>query len=113
MRFRLTVILKFISLVLVFVCVYPVLRHYQKEGAKRALRDYRAQRYYAAQLRTPRDGPGERGEGVVLTKEEQDIADKLFYKASFNVFASDKMAMDRSIPDTRMTEWVVLLSDYK
>ena len=65
---------------------------------------FRLERFIAAQNRPPREGPGERGKGVVLTAEEQKIADTLFTNASFNVFASEKIAMDRSIPDTRRRE---------
>ena len=69
-----------------------------------AVIQYRKDRYTAAKNRPPREGPGENGQGVVLTPEEQQIADSRFRRASFNVFASEKVAMDRSIPDTRRPE---------
>lgn len=47
-------------------------------------------------------GPGEGGEAVVLSPEEQKEADRLFNKEAFNIVASDKIAMDRRIPDTRI-----------
>ena len=65
---------------------------------------FRQTRFIAAQNRPPRDGPGENGMGVKLTEEERKIADTLFKNASFNVFASDKMALDRALPDTRRFE---------
>ena len=66
--------------------------------------EFRKTRYQAAQNRPPRDGPGEDGAAVKLTPKEQIMADRLFTNASFNVFASDKVALDRSIPDTRRKE---------
>ena len=65
---------------------------------------FRMDRYIKAQNRPKNDGPGENGASVQLTAEEQKIADGLFRKASFNVFASDKVALDRSVPDTRRAE---------
>ena len=76
----------------------------RERQTKDALKQFRIDRFRAAQLRPARDGPGEEGKSVKLTAEERDIADKLFKNASFNVFASDKIAMDRSIPDTRRKE---------
>jgi len=38
---------------------------------------------------------------VHLTAEEQAEADKLFAKETFNVIASNKVAMDRRIRDNR------------
>ena len=64
----------------------------------------RRKRYEAAMNRPSREGPGENGAAVVLTPDEQKVADTLFKAAAFNVFASDKIAMDRSIPDTRIPE---------
>ena len=56
------------------------------------------------QARPPRDGPGEDGKAVTLAPDEQEQADKKFKKAAFNVMISDKIALDRSIPDTRRKE---------
>ena len=65
---------------------------------------FRRDRFMKAQHRPPRTGPGEMGKPVILTPEEQNIADELYKKATFNVYASDKIAMDRSIPDPRIKE---------
>ena len=62
---------------------------------------YRMERYMKYQTRPEVRGPGEKGAKVVLTPEEQKVADRMIGKASFNVVASDKMALNRSIPDTR------------
>ena len=51
-----------------------------------------------------RVGPGEYGKPVVLTGEEKEQADKLFTKEAFNIVVSDKVALDRSVPDTRDEE---------
>lgn len=62
---------------------------------------YRKTRYeqYAA-IKT-RSGPGENGAAVILSGEEKQEADRLFEKEAFNIVASDKIALDRTIPDTR------------
>ncbi|XP_046343077.1 N-acetylgalactosaminyltransferase 7-like isoform X1 [Haliotis rufescens] len=48
--------------------------------------------------------PGEMGEPVYTTMEEQSKADQTVREFGFNMVASDKIPMDRSIPDTRMDE---------
>lgn len=45
--------------------------------------------------------PGERGAAVKLTPEEKKQADALFKKEAFNIIASDKVALDRSVRDVR------------
>lgn len=53
-------------------------------------------------LRTfPRSGPGENGAGITLNGDEKTKADELMKKWFFNIIASDKISVDRSIPDTR------------
>lgn len=64
---------------------------------------YRWKRFNASQMRPPNpDGPGEMGRGVVLTEEEDAKAQLSFKAESFNVIASDKVALDREIPDSRI-----------
>ncbi|KAK7479302.1 hypothetical protein BaRGS_00029472 [Batillaria attramentaria] len=48
-----------------------------------------------------RTGPGERGEPVVLVGEEKARAEALMPKEAFNRIASDKISLQRSIPDVR------------
>lgn len=48
-----------------------------------------------------REGLGEKGRAVTLQGEEKALADSLFKKEAFNIIASDKIALDRSIPDVR------------
>ena len=73
-----------------------------------AVWEFRQQRYQKA-LDRPADlqGPGEDGTAVVLTPEEQAQADRLFEKETFNVIASNKMAMDRRVKDIRHPEYVL------
>lgn len=57
----------------------------------------------------PRDykihtGPGEGGEPVYTSMAEKMAADRSVREFGFNMVASDKIAMDRTIPDTRMEE---------
>jgi len=69
--------------------------------------EYRRARYKKALSRSPDiKGPGEDGEPVHLTAEEQAEADKLFAKETFNVIASNKVALDRRIRDNRHPEYV-------
>ena len=56
-----------------------------------------------------RSGPGERGEAVVLLGEEKTKAEALIPKEAFNRIASDKISMERSIPDVRDPEWVLTI----
>ncbi|PRD36889.1 UNVERIFIED_CONTAM: hypothetical protein NCL1_07192 [Trichonephila clavipes] len=56
--------------------------------------------FHVPQLRvTP--GLGENGEPVILPKDEQILADKLFNEAAFNVYLSDRISPNRSVPDSR------------
>jgi len=69
--------------------------------------EYRRARYKKALSRSPDiTGPGEDGTAVFLTDEEQAEADKLFAKETFNVIASNKVALDRRIRDNRHPEYV-------
>jgi polypeptide N-acetylgalactosaminyltransferase len=48
-----------------------------------------------------RFGPGEKGKGVSITDDEQELAEKIMAENNHNGLASDKIARDRSLPDTR------------
>jgi len=68
--------------------------------------EYRRARYKKALSRSPNiHGPGEDGAPVYLTPAEQAEADKLFAKETFNVIASNKVALDRRIRDNRPSEY--------
>ena len=49
---------------------------------------------------------GENGEPVVLTSEEKTIAERSVRDYGFNMVVSDKISMTRTIPDTRLDEYV-------
>lgn len=51
---------------------------------------------------------GEEGKPVHTSMEEKTKADQTVREFGFNMVASDKIAMNRSVPDTRMEEWVHL-----
>ncbi|GIX75307.1 polypeptide N-acetylgalactosaminyltransferase 1 [Caerostris extrusa] len=46
-------------------------------------------------------GLGENGVPVILHSDEQLLADKLFNDAAFNVYLSDRISPNRSVPDPR------------
>jgi len=50
---------------------------------------------------------GEDGAAVYTSMEERGQADRLMREYGFNMVVSDKIAMNRTIPDTRMHESVV------
>jgi len=52
---------------------------------------------------------GEGGAPVYTSMEERGMADRSVREYGFNMVVSDKIAMNRTIPDTRMPESVVLL----
>ena len=67
--------------------------------------EFREKRFAKAKSRSPDvQGHGEGGVGVILTAEEQVEADRLFAKETFNVIASNKMAMDRRVRELRHPE---------
>ena len=51
-----------------------------------------------------REGPGEHGAAVHLTAEEKRKGDAHMREYGFNMAASDKVSLDRAIPDTRPDE---------
>ena len=70
-------------------------------GISSEIMKYRVDRYNKYQSRGFVRGPGERGEAVRLAGDERAEADRLFKKEAFNIVASDKIALDRSVKDTR------------
>lgn len=49
-----------------------------------------------------RDDWGKGGNGVHLSKKEQELADKEFSKAGFNVYVSDRIPLNRTLMDPRV-----------
>ena len=62
---------------------------------------YREARYERVQNRPDIDGPGERGSAVQMNATEKAEADRRFDKEAFNIVASGKVALDRSVRDVR------------
>ena len=62
-------------------------------------RRLRFERYLATEHN--RTGPGEHGASVILVGDEQLEAQRRYKEEGFNDIASQKVALDRSIPDTR------------
>lgn len=50
----------------------------------------------------PRSWPGENGNSVKMTKEEEAIKAEKFKLNQFNIIASDRIALNRSVPDVRI-----------
>ncbi|CAN8173985.1 unnamed protein product, partial [Coccothraustes coccothraustes] len=48
------------------------------------------------------EGPGEMGRAVLIPKEEQEKMKELFKINQFNLLASDRIALNRSLPDVRL-----------
>ncbi|CAL8097693.1 unnamed protein product [Calicophoron daubneyi] len=48
-----------------------------------------------------REGPGEQGQPVRLSPEEQKVAENFKNQNGFNIYVSDKVAIDRSLTDIR------------
>jgi len=63
------------------------------------LRRKRFERYQNSEQ--SREGPGEKGAGVHLTGKEKERADSLMDKEAFNIVASDKISLERSVKDVR------------
>lgn len=53
-------------------------------------------------LTRPRDGPGEGGKPVVISKENQEKMKEMFKINQFNLMASEMIALNRSLPDVRL-----------
>ncbi|RMC18890.1 hypothetical protein DUI87_04787 [Hirundo rustica rustica] len=48
------------------------------------------------------EGPGEMGRAVLIPREEQEKMKELFKINQFNLLASDRIALNRSLPDVRL-----------
>ena len=63
---------------------------------------FRRERYMKYQKsENQRTGPGEKGMGLHLEGEEKERADELYKKEAFNIIASDKISLERSVKDVR------------
>uniref|UniRef100_A0A914XRQ0 Polypeptide N-acetylgalactosaminyltransferase n=1 Tax=Plectus sambesii TaxID=2011161 RepID=A0A914XRQ0_9BILA len=71
----------------------------------------RSMRHVIPDYSKPRQGPGENGQGVYLQGEERELGEKQMKTWFMNVVASDKIDMDRSIPDSRSADCKALKYD--
>lgn len=64
----------------------------------------RFENYQASE--SSRTGPGEKGQGVQLHGKEKEKADSLMDKEAFNIIASDKISLERSVRDVRDARYI-------
>lgn len=50
----------------------------------------------------PMQWPGEMGKAVIIPKEEESLKNEKFKLNQFNLLASDRIALNRSLLDVRM-----------
>ena len=50
----------------------------------------------------PSDWPGENGKGVLIDKQESQLQKKMFEINKFNLLASNRIAINRTLPDARL-----------
>ncbi|KAA0703319.1 Polypeptide N-acetylgalactosaminyltransferase 1 [Triplophysa tibetana] len=53
-------------------------------------------------VQRPHDGPGEMGKPVVIPKDQQEKMKEMFKINQFNLMASERIALNRSLPDVRL-----------
>ncbi|NXO81387.1 GLT13 acetylgalactosaminyltransferase, partial [Sitta europaea] len=57
---------------------------------------------FPAVISRNQEGPGEMGRAVLIPREEQEKMKELFKINQFNLLASDRIALNRSLPDVRL-----------
>ncbi|VDD93151.1 unnamed protein product [Enterobius vermicularis] len=104
-------VLNFILLMILvglFIYFYPYNTfHYQmppQEGITWPLPDPPRMDHVRPDYSKQREGPGENGNGVFLEGEEKVKGEEDMKKWFMNVVASDKISLDRSLPDSRFPE---------
>lgn len=81
---------------------YPVAENY----TRRDWHDYSFMDY-----ESKRSGAGEQGQPVVLTDPaEIELDKKLEFQEGFHVFVSDKISVNRSLPDSRPAAYKIVFS---
>ncbi|VDD81842.1 unnamed protein product [Mesocestoides corti] len=105
MRFKLSVIFRFFLVFLGIWFLYLYFEHsnvpteMDSEVIGDGLRDYHD--YNLMELESRRSGPGEHGAPVHLSGEEKELSERVFTENGFCRVVSDKIALDRAIPDLR------------
>lgn len=84
-----------------FIYIQPINSYFRfkHRSAKKDWHDYKT-----IDIESQRRGPGELGEAVYVDKDEEELSRKIFEENKHNGLVSDKIARDRSIPDTRPLE---------
>lgn len=54
--------------------------------------------------KNPTSWPGENGKGVITPKEDEELKKEKFKLNQFNILASDKIALNRSLPNVNMEQ---------
>lgn len=54
--------------------------------------------------KNPSSWPGENGKGVITPKEDEELKKEKFKLNQFNILASDKIALNRSLPNVNMEQ---------
>ena len=81
-----------------FIYIEPITSYYRFKHS-RVTKDWH--NYKAIEKEAARRGPGEQGSPVYVSKDEEELSRKIFEENKHNGLASDKIARDRAIPDTR------------
>lgn len=84
-----------------FIFIEPINSYFRFEHSKE-VKDWHD--YAAIELESMRTGPGEQGQPVYVTKDEEDLSRKIFEENKHNGLVSDKIARDRAINDPRPKE---------
>lgn len=84
-----------------FIFIEP-LRSYWRFQHPRATKDWHD--YNTIEAESLRTGPGEQGQPVYVSKDEEELSQKIFEENHHNGLVSDKIARDRAVPDTRPAE---------
>jgi hypothetical protein len=94
---------KYLALLAVFsVGMYFFFNHDNSQIRNDELLAFRKKRYVEYKnSESKRTGPGEGGKAVNLEGEEKILGEKLYKKEAFNIIASDKISLQRSVPDVR------------
>jgi polypeptide N-acetylgalactosaminyltransferase len=81
-----------------YIYIEPINSYYRFKHSS-ARKDWH--NYSLMKAEAQRSGPGEQGQPVYVDKEEEELSQKIFLENKHNGLASDKIARDRAIPDTR------------